>query len=177
MTKPPVKNVLLTGLPGCGKTTVVRRVVERLQGRHLAGFYTQEIRREGRRLGFEAIGLGGRRAVLAHVELRTKKRVGRYGVDVAAFNAVVEAELRRPLRNVDLFVIDEIGKMECFSRQFVEAASALLDSAVPVLATIAAKGGGVIGQVKARPDVELFTVTAANREELPGRLVESLCCE
>ncbi len=174
MTKAPVNNLLLTGLPGCGKTTVVRRVVERLPGRRLAGFYTEEIRREGRRLGFDAIGLGGRRAVLAHVELRTKNRVGRYGVDVAAFNSVVEAELRTAPDDVDLFMIDEIGKMECFSRLFVEAATVLLDSEVPVLATIALKGGGFIREVKARPDVELLTVTAANRGDLPDRLVQRL---
>jgi nucleoside-triphosphatase len=174
MARPPANNLLLTGLPGCGKTTVVRRVVERLSGRRLAGFYTQEIRREGRRLGFEAVALGGRRAVLAHVDLRTKRRVGRYGVDVAALDAVVEAELRKSPDDVDLFVIDEIGKMECFSRLFVEAATALLESTVPVLATIALKGGGFIAEVKARPDVELLTVTAANRGDLPDRLVEGL---
>jgi nucleoside-triphosphatase len=174
MSELQINNLLLTGLPGCGKTTVVRRVIERLGGRRLAGFYTQEIRREGRRLGFEAVALGGRRAVLAHVELRTKKRVGRYGVDVAAFDAVVQAELRKSPDEVALFVLDEIGKMECFSRLFVEAATVLLDGRVPVLATIALKGGGFIREVKARPDVELLTVTAANRQDLPHRLVERL---
>ena len=54
-----IKNVLLTGPPGCGKTTVIRRVVERSGERRLAGFYTQEIRQHGQRVGFEAIGLNG----------------------------------------------------------------------------------------------------------------------
>ncbi|MHC4350036.1 MAG: nucleoside-triphosphatase [Planctomycetota bacterium] len=36
----PAANVLLTGKPGCGKTTLVRRVLEHLGGRRLAGFYT-----------------------------------------------------------------------------------------------------------------------------------------
>ncbi len=44
------------------------------------------------------------------------------------------------------------------------------NSPVPVLATIAAKGGGLIAQVKARPDVEIATVTAANRDRLPNEL-------
>ncbi len=48
MTTTP-KNVLLTGPPGCGKTTVVRRVIEQLGDRCLAGFYTQEIRQCGGR--------------------------------------------------------------------------------------------------------------------------------
>ena len=52
------KNVLLTGFPGCGKTTVVRRGIQRLRDLQLAGFYTQELREAGRRVGFEAVGLG-----------------------------------------------------------------------------------------------------------------------
>lgn len=166
--------MLLTGRPGCGKTTVVCRVVGQMVERRLAGFYTQEIRRQGNRLGFEAIGLGGGRCVLAHKDLRTKRRVGRYGVELDAFNSLVQAELGKSTDAVDLFVIDEIGKMECFSEVFVEAAARVLDGPVSVLATIAARGGGLIGRVRARPDVEILTVSAGNRDELPGQLVERL---
>ena len=50
--------ILLAGLPGCGKTTLIKRVVQRLDDLCLAGFYTQElIGADGRRVGFEAIGL------------------------------------------------------------------------------------------------------------------------
>ena len=160
-------NILLTGRPGCGKTTVIRRVIERLVGRRLAGFYTQEIRQYGRRVGFEVVGLGGDSAMLAYVDFRSSKRVGRYGVELDAFEGLVRKELDKPGQDVDLYVIDEIGKMECFSGVFAAAASAVLDSPVSVLATIAAKGGGFIAAVKARPDVELLTVTVENREGLP----------
>jgi nucleoside-triphosphatase THEP1 len=51
------RNLLLTGLPGCGKTTAVRRLVERLADLRLAGFYTQELCEAGSRVGFEAVGL------------------------------------------------------------------------------------------------------------------------
>lgn len=51
------KNLLLTGPPGCGKTTLIRRIVGRLENRRLAGFFTQEIRQHGQRVGFEAVGL------------------------------------------------------------------------------------------------------------------------
>ena len=53
------KNLLLTGPPGCGKTTVIRRLVERLANRRVAGFYTHEIRKKGQRVGFEVRGLNG----------------------------------------------------------------------------------------------------------------------
>ena len=64
--------------------------------------------------------------------------------------------------------------MECFSGMFVAAAFTVLDSHLPVLATIAAKGGGFLAQVKARPDVELLTATNANHEGLAGTLVARL---
>ena len=75
MPKTPTNNFLLTGRPGCGKTTVVRRVVERLSGQCLAGFYTQEVRESGRRVGFEAVGLAGSRMMLAHVDFDTARCV------------------------------------------------------------------------------------------------------
>jgi hypothetical protein len=45
---------------------------------------------------------------------------------------------------------------------------------MPVLATIAAKDSGFIAGVKGRPDVEIVTVTAANRDQLPDELVRRL---
>jgi nucleoside-triphosphatase len=169
---PQVTNLLLTGLPGCGKTTVGRRVIERLVDLRLAGFYTQEIRQHGQRVGFEAVGLSGRSATLAHVDFRSHHRVGRYGVDLGGFEAILQVELAKPTGQVDIFVIDEIGKMECLSRVFVGAVTSILDSQVPVLATVAAKGSGLIAAVKARPDVEIVTVTPANWGDLPDVLVE-----
>lgn len=167
----PLTNLLLTGPPGCGKTTVVRRVIERLKDRRLAGFYTQEIREHGQRVGFEAVGLGGKAAILAHVDFHGEQRVGRYGVNLTGFEAIVQQELGRAGGDLDCIVIDEIGKMECFSPAFIEAVARVLDGPVPVLATIAAKGGGCIAQVKGRQDVQLVSVTMENRDRLPGELL------
>ena len=73
-----------------------------------------------------------------------------------------------------IVLIDEIGKMECFSSRFVAAVRRLLDDRKPVVATIAIKGGGFIAEAKARPDVEIWQVTKANRVELPERLAAAL---
>jgi nucleoside-triphosphatase len=64
--------------------------------------------------------------------------------------------------------------MECFSQVFIETTTRVLDGPLPVLATIAAKGGGFISQVKARRDIEVFAVTVATRDGLPERLAERL---
>jgi nucleoside-triphosphatase len=168
---PSRRTILLTGLPGSGKTTVMRRLADLLAGRDLAGFYTDEIREAGQRLGFRATTLSGHTCVLAHVRLGGPHRVGRYGVDVAAFEKLVLPELARPCH---VMLIDEIGKMECYSSAFTETVGKLLDASRPLVATVALRGSGIIAEAKNRADVEVWQVTKANREELPQRLATLL---
>jgi nucleoside-triphosphatase len=158
------KHLLLTGSPGCGKTTVIVRLLERLHDLRLAGFYTQEVRERGQRVGFEAIGQSGERAILAHVRSRSRQRVGRYGVEPAALDALIQAELLRPTDEVDAFLIDEIGKMELLCPSFVAVVPRLLDGKVPVIATVALRGGGLIAAVKVRADVCLIDVSQVDRD-------------
>ena len=174
MSPRPVKNVLLTGPPGCGKTTVVRRVVQALSGLRLAGFYTQEVREGGRRVGFEIVGLGGLRCLLAHRDWPSRQRVGRYGVEPERLGPILDAELGPSAGQADLHVIDEIGKMECLSPAFVGAVRRVLDAPARVLATVALHGVGFIAEVKARADVWLVRVDPANRDGLPDQLADHL---
>jgi nucleoside-triphosphatase len=58
-----------------------------------------------------------------------------------------------------LLIVDEIGKMECLSREFVDKITRLLNGPSTVVATIALKGAGFIRQVKERADCRLVTVT------------------
>ncbi|UCD28205.1 MAG: NTPase [Planctomycetota bacterium] len=166
-----IRNILITGSPGVGKTTVIMRLVEYLSDRKVAGFYTEEIRRGGQRLGFRVETFAGESAVLAHVDIKSQQRVSRYGVDVAAFEKLILLELSRPC---DIIIIDEIGKMECFSHPFITAVLQLLDKSIPVVATIAVKGGGFISEVKDRDDVEIWQVNKVNRDELPRQLAQAV---
>jgi nucleoside-triphosphatase len=163
-------NLLLTGPPGCGKTTVLERVLEHRGDLRLAGFLTRELREQGQRVGFEAIGLGGRRVTLAHVRFRSLVSVGRYGVEPDDLIPLIDEEMVRPPGTVDAYLIDEIGKMECHCPQFIDAVSRLLDGSVPVVATIALRGDGLIAEVKKRPNVQIVEVTRANRQTLPGQI-------
>jgi nucleoside-triphosphatase len=161
--------LLLTGPPGVGKTTIVRRLVERLPPAiRPAGFYTEEIRVRGERRGFRAVPFAGAAHTLAHVDIRSPHRVSKYGVDITAIDELARDALALNDRHV-LYIADEIGRMECLSPRFVEAMRLLLASDRVVLATIGLRGGGFIAETKARDDVELWHVTKANRDSVVER--------
>lgn len=165
-----MKHVLMTGKPGVGKTTLIRELAQRLARYDPVGFYTQEIREHGNRQGFRLVSLDGCCGMLSHVRQRGPYRVGRYGVDIAGFEKfLTELDLcHSPSR---LVIVDEIGRMECLSTQFVTAMRKLLDSPRVVVATIAFKGEGFIRQVKDRPDTRLIAVTLENRNHLADILM------
>lgn len=166
--------VLVEGRPAVGKTTVVRRLAALLRqaGFPLAGFVTEELRERGRRVGFALETFEGAHAVLAHVGLPGPPRVGRYGVDLPAFERLALPALASAPAGVVL--IDELGKMELASEAFRTAVSQLLERPVALVATVHLASHPFTDALKSRPAVELVRVTARNRDKLPARLAARL---
>jgi nucleoside-triphosphatase len=164
--------LLLTGAPGVGKTTVIRRVAAQLEMRQLRGFYTEEIREGGERRGFRLLGFQGRERVIAHTAFPKSHRVGKYGVDVAAIDDATVLLAPDPAARVCL--VDEIGKMECLSEQFVSAMRLLFAGRTPIVATVALRGAGFIAEAKSMPESLLWQVTRADRDEMPARVASWL---
>jgi nucleoside-triphosphatase len=167
------KNLLITGLPGMGKTTLIKKIFETLKNLRPAGFYTEEIREEDIRKGFEMISLDGRRGLLAHTDIRNSCRVGKYKVDVKGFEDFLDS-IPFFNSNTHLIMIDEIGKMECLSDQFKKLMRELLDSEKWVIATIALKGSGLIEEIKKRHDIKLFELTKSNRDALLSDILKEV---
>ncbi|HMA05970.1 MAG TPA: nucleoside-triphosphatase [Methanomicrobiales archaeon] len=165
-----IKNLFVTGAPGCGKTTLVRRVVESLGDLPMAGFYTEEIREKGERVGFALVSLDGKRGILSHVTVKGPLRIGKYGVDTGGFESFL-GELRLGDPGTRVVVIDEIGKMECLSERFGNLMREILGSPVPLLATIALRGTPAIERVKKRPDVRVITMTREDRDMKFGEVL------
>jgi nucleoside-triphosphatase len=163
----------LEGRPGVGKTTAARRLAGLLTdaGVPVAGFLTQEIRTRGRRLGFGIESLRGGSGILAHVDIPGPPRVGKYGVDLEAFERIAIPALSA---TAGIRVIDELGKMELASEHFREAVSALFDEPLPIVATVHTYPHPFTDALKGREDVETLPVNSETRDRLPGQLAERL---
>jgi nucleoside-triphosphatase len=169
---PATKNVFLTGPPGIGKTTVIQKTIEKLSVA-ATGFYTREMREGARRIGFSIITLDGKEGILAHVRAKGRFKVGRYTVNIEDIERLVVSAMT-PKSPQELVVIDEVGKMECFSKAFRNAVIAALDSPNTVLGTIAARGTNFIESIKRRDDLTILDVNLDNRGEMPEKLVSML---
>jgi nucleoside-triphosphatase len=181
------ENILLTGRPGVGKTTLIRRVIEALSdvapangqerapGQHIAtGFYTQEVRSGKQRQGFRAVRLDGKEAMLADAHSRSPLRVSSYGVELEAFEREVIPAIDPALTDAPLIVMDEIGPMEIYSALFRETVLRALNADRIVLGTIGQRGNGYLTRIKDREDVELVEVTLQNRDSLVGELAQRI---
>lgn len=157
------KNILITGPPRCGKSTLIEKLVHRAKG-PTTGFFSREIRKQGRRTGFSINTLDGKEEVLAHEKHNSRHRVGKYGVSIQDIDDIAVPSIR-PAKSHEVIIIDEIGKMECYSPLFKKALIEALDCPTPVIGTIALKGSKFIQNIKARENVLLIHLNEQNRND------------
>jgi len=164
------RHILITGLPGCGKTTLVKKLASIL-GDKAGGFYTKEIRGPFGRQGFQIVTFDKKTGILAHQQHPSDYRVGKYGVNLADLEQIGVEAISQSVGHRPVIIIDEIGKMELFSSAFEREVRRALDSASMVIATIMLKSHPFADEIKARPDVRLVTLTFQNREKVAEELM------
>ena len=162
------KNILITGPPRCGKSTLIEKLIPQIE-KPLTGFFTREMREGGKRVGFSIITLDGKEGVLGHKDIKSRVRVGKYGIDLEAIDRIAVPSMI-PSKPEQIVIIDEVGKMECFSSLFRETLNQALDSPNTVIGSIAFKGNPFIERIKKRPDVLLVMVDEKNRDSLADSL-------
>ncbi len=166
------KNFLITGRPGIGKTTCVKRIIDEIssKGFKVGGIISLEERVGGKRIGFKLIDvLTGEEGWLARTDLTYGPRVGRYRVCIQDLERIGVGGISRAISSAELIVIDEIGPMELYSTSFKESVVKAFNSSKPVVATIhiRAKSGPFGRNILGREDSEIFILTFQNREIIP----------
>ncbi len=171
--------ILLTGRPGIGKTTVIKKLAARAP-LPVCGFITGEIREQGRRSGFSISSLPRRqrKEILAHTDLEGSQGVGKYRVQPQVLDPFL-ADLKKNLQSSSpgkmLFLIDEIGKMELIHPGFLPLMENLLGKKqILVIATIMATSHPDLDHLREMSGVRLQEVTPHNREQLPQELLKRI---
>jgi nucleoside-triphosphatase len=165
------RKIFLTGAPSSGKTTVIKKIIEKLDY-SANGFYTEEERVDGKRIGFLMKTLNGKIGYLAHQDIKSDFSIRRYGVSIENIENIAVPSIT-PTKN-NIIILDEIGKMECFSLAFKQAATNALDAPNIVIGTITLGGDTFIHELKNREDLEIYEVTESNRDLLPDLILKQV---
>ncbi len=166
-----IKNIFLTGAPSSGKTTVIKKIIENLN--HPAnGFYTVEERVDGKRVGFLMKTIDGKEGYLAHQDIKSDFHIRRYGVSIENIECIAVPSIS-PVEN-SIIILDEIGKMECFSLAFKQATTNAINASNIVIGTITLGGDDFIREIKERKDLEISEVTIDNRDLLPDIILRKI---
>jgi nucleoside-triphosphatase len=164
------QNFFIMGDPGCGKTTLLKELIAKLKARRLkvGGFVSPEERHHGTRTAFHVRSIeSGRIGLLADMHADGPK-VSKYHVGIHSFEDIALSSLESAER-CDVVVIDEIGPMECKSQRFIDRLDEIIDSDVPLIATL---HESFKAQYAAYGQV--VTISGGNKESILARLTDML---
>ena len=167
-------HVLITGAPGVGKSTLIRRVLAELN-RPVFGFETKKE---------TALADGEKGSPVYIYEVGKERRQSEENLagwcekrQNEVYKEVFDryaSKLRAPIPKGGIIVMDEIGTMESVSEEFRTAVMALLDGDVPVIAAVKHKDTPFLHGVRNHPKGICFHLTEENREELYGEVLAAL---
>lgn len=163
-------NIFISGPPGIGKTTVIKKVMTLLKekGFKAGGMLCPEIRKNGKRLGFEIIDVLTReRGVLSHINQSFGPRIGKYTVNLQDLSRIGVNAIKTAIDQADYIVIDELGPMELQGIDFQQTVTRALNSSKPVLGIVHWKlRHSIIHIIKNRKDVIIKEITLQNRDSI-----------
>jgi len=166
-------HILLTGKPRTGKTTLLKRIIKEIN-LPCQGFYTEEITKDDKRIGFRIKTLKGKEGTLAMKGMKSKFRLGRYGINIKDLEEIGIKAVEEALKDKEIVVIDEIGRMELFSQRFRDTVLKVLDSGKRLVGVIHRQDLEFLNNIKSRSDVEVFEVKQDNHQEILKKVMALL---
>ncbi len=167
------KNIMISGMPGVGKTSLLKAVLSQLS-LSAGGFISEELREKGERVGFSLKTLDGEKGILAHKGRPTPHRFGKYYINIDDLEKIAVKSIEEAIESKEIIVIDEIGKMELVSPLFRQATLRALDSPKPLLATLHRADEPFLNSIRQRADTIVFWLTPHNREEILEEILSLL---
>lgn len=154
------KNILITWLPKSGKTTLLKSILADFDAK--VWFWTDEIRIDGRRVGFGVVPSVWEKSILAHINNQGPLKVGKYWVDIQALDWIIPGiDQYTP---ADILYIDEIGEMELYSPSFRGLVSSYLNSWNVCIMTLSEVfNDDFTRKIRCRDDIILVKITEENR--------------
>jgi len=129
--------IFISGNPGSGKTSLIKKLMDELGRDKFFGFYTEEIRENKERIGFKIVTTWNDEKILARKDIRTEYRVGKYFIIKENIDQISKYLLDNIDKNKDkIIVIDEIGPMELYSDNFKKLVELVLKEDLNLVATV-----------------------------------------
>ena len=174
----------ITGLPNVGKTSTLIKIVEKLEHDdfEVGGMVTEAVLDGDRRVGVSVRDWrSDASGVFAHMDYETKAKVetdeGVFFVRTDVLENVGVKAIKDAMadENVDIIIIDEVGKMEMHSQKFCDTVKEALDCPKPVIMTLHKKSRNPLLQdIRRRDDVRILEVTPVNKNLLPYKIEKLL---
>ena len=158
--------VLISGEPRVGKPTLLKKIVQMIGESNCIGFYTEEVRNDFDRIGFDCVSLEGKRQRIADVDFKSDVRIGRYGIDVKAFEDFSLQTISDYSNKNKIIIIDEIGPIQLLSTKFKQQIDDILISANCVIGTIFYDKHPDTDEIKRLPGVKIYSITSENRDTI-----------
>ena len=167
------KNILIRGPPRSGKTTLIKDIITTFPN-IFHGFYTNEVRKEKERIGFDVFNLYDSYTVqLARVG-HIKPKIGKYTVFVKQFDHFIkkcyEFDKVESKKNI---IIDEIGKMELLSENFVLWVKKIFHSNF-IIATIPNQRIEMIDKILDSAEHVIYDLNLQNWEDVKEKIMKYL---
>ena len=160
------------GPPKSGKSTLIAKLVNYFvfEKRYsVRGFLTPEVKKSGKRIGFDIEDINTKERIrLARAEdFDTQYKLGKYCIFIEEFEKYLSQYDSIQGLNVNLIVIDEIGKMELLSFKFQEWIKKKFQLEIPIIATVGlALKHPLKDNILNLPNIKLLNLNRQNQNEV-----------
>ena len=174
------QKIFITGPPRCGKSTLISTLIDYYTVKKkyiIYGFLTPEVKKSGNRIGFDIQDIFSKeRRKFARIgNYNTPNKLGKYWIFLEGLEKIITNFETIPFQEIDIFIIDEIGKMELVSKKFQDFISSIFLSNLSIIATI---GLTLKHPIKDHllniPNVKLFNLDRLNFQKTYQKIISML---